>query len=287
MNNNRVKNIVAGHYRKMAASSKNYFAGFDAEAIHRFRVEYKKLRAFLRMLSFNSGKEPLKISGSLKKVYAAAGILRDLQIQQLLVANATKGSPKKPLAFFHLLQNEAAGLKSEITELLKEKPVAESKKKIIARLPYKLSQDTFTDFSAEKWNAAGGIMREGNFSDSNIHSIRKNLKDIFYTRKDCKNLLPVIPGTGPINQNNEAYFEALLEELGVFHDCCVGIALLKQQWLYNLKAYSQTLLEETKKDWIRKKLKMKQQLLIKLKELFLPHQLTGNNSKKTVPAAQC
>src|SRR6266436_3162758 len=69
------------------------------EDIHHFRVEIKKLRAFLRMLQ--TGRDaPIKIPGSLKKIYHYAGLIRELQLHQQTIK--TTGDKYGALLVRHL-----------------------------------------------------------------------------------------------------------------------------------------------------------------------------------------
>lgn len=54
MDAEQITKITNAHYRKLNKHLKKITEDFDAEAIHQFRVEYKKLRAFLRMISQES-----------------------------------------------------------------------------------------------------------------------------------------------------------------------------------------------------------------------------------------
>ena len=51
MNQEQIKHITNNHYRKLKKHIKTVAEDFDVEAIHQFRVAYKKLWAFLRMIS--------------------------------------------------------------------------------------------------------------------------------------------------------------------------------------------------------------------------------------------
>src|SRR5689334_22039732 len=54
---------------------------FEEEAIHELRLEYKKLRAFVRLVQMEAGaSRQLTIPPALKKIYHAAGAVRDLQL---------------------------------------------------------------------------------------------------------------------------------------------------------------------------------------------------------------
>jgi len=130
MNQEQIKHITNNHYRKLRKHSKHIIPGFDVETIHQFRVAYKKLRAFLRMISQEhdtAGK--IKISKKLKKDYNISGSIRDLQLQQQQILEATKQELKKPQAYLTLLQKEIDNLKPELSEIFFENPVTESKKK--------------------------------------------------------------------------------------------------------------------------------------------------------------
>jgi CHAD domain-containing protein len=103
-----------------------------------------------------------------------------------------------------------------------------------------------------------------NFSDDHIHSIRKNLKDIFYnahlyTASSGKNHLRKIWR----NKGSE-YFDKLLDELGCFQDKCTAISLIKPYWLIDFDEASQQFLYETKKLWIKEKRRLKRQLVVAL-----------------------
>jgi CHAD domain-containing protein len=124
MDQAQIKNITNSRYRKLKKHIERVAESFDAEAIHQFRVEYKKLRAFFRMLSQgeDAGGE-IKILKKLKKGYNVSGYIRDLQLQQLRIMEASKPEPKKPQAYLTLLQKEIDKLKPELVEIFSENPV--------------------------------------------------------------------------------------------------------------------------------------------------------------------
>src|SRR5665647_1643877 len=100
MNKEEIKHITDTHYKKIKKHIKQVTKDFDVEAIHQFRVEYKKLRAFLRMMSQQKGNAgEIKISKKLKKGYNISGVIRDLQLQQQRILEVTKDELKKPRAY--------------------------------------------------------------------------------------------------------------------------------------------------------------------------------------------
>ena len=83
MNQEQIKHITNNHYRKLKKQTKTVAEEFDMEAIHQFRVEYKKLRAFLRIISLqHETAGEIKFPKKLKRGYNIIGSVRDLQLQQ-------------------------------------------------------------------------------------------------------------------------------------------------------------------------------------------------------------
>ena len=266
MNKEQIKHITNIHYRKIKKHLKRIAEDFDAEAIHEFRVEYKKLRAILRMIAReNETAGELKISKKLKKAYTISGSMRDLQLQQQRILEATKQEPKKPQAYLNLLQKEIDNLKPEQAEICLEDPVAESKKKTNASIPDEFQVTGLHSFIQKKWMAINAIIVSGHFSDDNIHAIRKSLKDLFYNLKIYKGVEFNILSQRIWRGKDEKYFNQHLDELGKFQDKCMAIALLKSYWLNSLNTYNRELLERVKKVWIKDKVAMKQMLVKKLK----------------------
>ena len=266
MNKEQIKNITNNHYRKLKKHLKRVAEDFDVEAIHEFRLEYKKLRAVLRMIA--QEKETageLKISKKLKTAYTISGSMRDLQLQQRRILEATKQEPKKPRAYINLLQKEIDQLKPELSEILLENPVAESKKKTDTSIPDEFQLSGFKSFIQKNWMAINSIILSGHFSDDTIHAIRKSLKDLFYNLKIYKGVDYNILSQDVWRGKDEAYFNQLLDALGTFQDKCMAIALLKSYWLNSLNTYNRDLPERIKKIWIKDKVSMKQLLVKKLK----------------------
>ena len=175
MNRDQIKHITNDHYRKIKKHLKRVAGDFDVEAIHQFRVEYKKLRGFFRLLSHqHDAAGEIKISKKLKQVYNVSGSIRDLQLQQLRILEATKHESKKPQAYLNLLQKEINQLNQELSEILLENPAAESKKKTDASIPDEFHLSELQSFIQKKWMAINTIIVPGHFSDDGIHSIRKS-----------------------------------------------------------------------------------------------------------------
>ena len=275
MKQDQIKHITNNHYRKLKKYFTQIIHGFDAEAIHQFRVEYKKLRAFFRMLS--QGHETageIKISIKLRKGYNISGSIRDLQLQLQRIPKATKQDLKKSQVYLALLQREIDKLKPELSEVFSENPVDESKRKTDTFLPDEFQLSGFKVFIQNKWTTIKTIITSNHFSDDNIHVIRKSLKDLYYSMKIYEGTEHEVLTRSSWKGKDEQYFNQLLDELGSFQDKCTAIALLKSYWLNSLNTYNQELLGRIKKGWISDKVSMKQLLVKKLRADFFPEQAT-------------
>src|SRR5262245_19892691 len=76
MNAAPIKKIIRFRFHRLKKYLRQMKRRLSREAIHHFRVEVKKLRAFLRMISGDK----LKIPHALKNIYRQAGSVRELQL---------------------------------------------------------------------------------------------------------------------------------------------------------------------------------------------------------------
>lgn len=266
MNQKQIKYIANKHYRELKKHIKKVAADFDVEDIHQFRVAYKKLRAFLRMISNKDiESRKIKISKKLKKAYHIAGAIRNVQLQRQRIIEATEKELKKPVDYLTLLDKEIDRLKPQFAEIVSKRPVAEMKKKIESAIPGKFSALDLNLFIQKKWDAGYAIIETGHFDDNEIHAIRKNLKDLFYNLKIYDASEQQILSQGLWKGKNESYFYQLLDEMGAFQDTCTAIALLKDSRLHDLKKDDREQVERIKENWIENKRRMKKLLVKKLR----------------------
>ncbi|NOT50207.1 MAG: CHAD domain-containing protein [Chitinophagaceae bacterium] len=270
MNRKLLEKISNDHYDKMAGIVSGLLKGINQATIHRFRVEYKKLRAFFRMLSIaEPGVKRIRIQKELKNAYTIAGSIRDLQLQERRVLKATLRDSKKPRTYLNLVQEKIDKLQPELIEILSGNSIEKSRRKTGRLLPSKFLLSSFRQYVQEKWELIYAILASGNFSDSNIHIIRKNLKDLYYNVKQYTGLRQERLSVLVWKERDEAWFDKLLMELGSFQDRCNSVALLKAYWLIKSGNYNKTQLERIKKEWIKDKIARKQSLLQTIRNNFI------------------
>lgn len=83
MKHKEARDIIESRFKKINASFGAVVTDFATEDIHRFRVEIKKLRAFL-----HATKKGLTLPKQLKKFYSLASVIRNLQMQQQRIVKA-------------------------------------------------------------------------------------------------------------------------------------------------------------------------------------------------------
>ncbi len=267
MNREQINHISNRQHRRLQGQFKKAVEDFSVENIHQFRVAYKKLRSFLRMIAFvNKTTGEITISKKLKRAYYIAGLIRDLQLQRLRLQQATKGQPKKPAAYLNLLQKEINSNKPELSNIFIKNPVGENRKKTAAFFPHKFQPRDFKLYAQKKWAIIQSLLASGYISDDNMHSIRKCLKDLFYNLNLYKGGVHDKLLNSAIKVKDEQYFHELIEQLGNFQNSCTAISLFSAYPPNRVNKYNCELLERIKKKWMKDKAAAKRLLVEQLKK---------------------
>ena len=117
-----MEKIFEVFFKKLEKKFNKVIPNFELEAIHKFRVEYKKLKAFFRMVGNESKiKNKFRFSSKLKKAYQISGIIRDLQLQQIRISDETKADNEKPQQYVKILEKRIGKSKIELFEIYLKK----------------------------------------------------------------------------------------------------------------------------------------------------------------------
>ncbi|GAO44017.1 CHAD domain-containing protein [Flavihumibacter petaseus] len=232
------RSILHRYCKKLAAAGVDIPRQPDEETIHQFRVNIKKLHAFLRMLRDGSvNKPPLQLPKRLKKMYRQVGEIRDRQLclKRLKMIFLPSDDVKDTIS----------ALEKKIRDLLKEKSVWLHKQEFIALeqqlatilaesdvaspetlpTPFALEKDVY--FRLKKRNIEE-VLLAGNFKDDELHTIRKNLKDMLYLSKLYKDDLKT-PVPGEWSDDHVKFVERLTDVLGAFNDTRTASAILRHE----------------------------------------------------------
>ena len=274
MDKKEITVIIHRHCRRLAQLLNQVFDRGGLADIHDFRVQYKKFRAFLRLLDFKCKEgQTSRISKSLQQAYQLSGSIRDLQLQRQRITRVTRQQPGSAKAYLDLLKEEILALRPMLSSIIIRNPALDTEHHLAAVSWKKYKTKNIELFFAYKWNTLEQIINARNFSEENVHAIRKILKDIFYTEKDHgKGKLSSLP----FRLSKRIYMHSLkqlLHELGQFHDKCVALALLRTPSLSKLDQPTRVLMIAIKADWSKEKAKMKTALLQKIKWILAPTSL--------------
>ena len=269
MNQNEICHIKKRHFKKVDQYASMVSLNIQEDAIHQFRVEYKKFRTFLRLGSINLNVDKkVKMSKKLKGWYKVLGHLRDLQLLHHRVIDAVELQQVKPQGYINLIENDFIKFKYGLSIKSLHTAVKVNQKRINKVFPEKISKSNCLQFVTQKLLMVYDILLRGELNDYDFHSVRKYLKDIFYYLAIEKlSLSDMIPST-IFNSTDDSFLKLLLDELGKFQDLCTSIILLKSASLDSFNLEEQNVLIQLDQQWEKEK----EQLRKNLKSI-----LTGEN----------
>lgn len=266
MNKKQIRRVVKGYYHELKLYYQQLLPGYGVTSIHQFRVNYKKLRAFLRMtMSREAAPAQMPVTKQLKATYRLCGSIRDLQLHRRQLQNAYRGQQRPPGTYLLHLKQQIALLKKELRAGFAETIIAADVKKTMRSLPDSFSKKQFHRYVKQQQDAVRQLVNLGKFTDTNIHQIRKLLKDLYYNINATdaagiaakKEKLPA-----EISQNS---FNSLLDELGKFQDLATEIRLLNAFHLKGLPATEKKGLERLRDICVVQKNQLKRNLVGQLK----------------------
>lgn len=248
-----IKHLAA----KLQTSMKKMPPQFRPDDIHDFRVNYKKMRAALRLMEIKKGGQA-KMSKQLKSIYRKTGEVRDLQ---LLIQKLNTYCEEHALTLTQYLANIQEQLKQLILRLPAAMPrtagkiPAGIKAGVVKYIPF-VNRFCFLSYHIlivqyynEKRYLAG----------ARLHQVRKNLKDIYYNR-----LLLGIANAEPPE------LIVLMEQLGLYQDYCRALGLLCRYAYSDVPQQEQEVLDALKEVWLKERTGLKRALRQQLYRTSLP-----------------
>jgi CHAD domain-containing protein len=255
----------------------------DAKDIHTFRVEVKKLRAFLHLApSGVKGKLPRR----LHQFYRMVGGIRNLQLQEQRIRDAFLNQSGLPETYLNLLAIEAATairrarrfaahrlsitseerqLLTTLTHLAKDNPQGFARDN-----PQGFARDNSQGFAENTLTRLQTLSDNHHpIDDDDLHSLRKCLKDLLYNHsyieKEGACILSSI-----LSDGKEGVSE-LTDLLGQFQDLRSGLVLLQPNYIDQIiDAGEKKMLEEVREVWERDKAAIKDQVLSTILPILHP-----------------
>ena len=256
--------IIEKRFSALSANWSGLHAA-DSDAVHDWRVDYKKLRAVTRLAEHEHEKIDLPLS--LKDVYTIAGEIRDRQMQMERMLQWFANEQLFPPAYTQLLQQEISSYTDQLQPLTENDAILQiSQHKIKSLLPHGLSKKNIQTFIQYQLYEVRNILWLTYKKDDYLHSCRKHLKDVQYIveaigielieKMEIKGFLPM------------EKLQLAGQELGNFNDQCVTMVFLSSSYLNRLPGEEKIILASFKSKLQKEKTRTKNKL-ISLLELFL------------------
>ncbi|WP_336518426.1 CHAD domain-containing protein [Pollutibacter soli] len=272
MERSELHSIAGEHYGMMKEYARDSFNGFDHYSIHQFRVEYKKLRAFLRMISEdNNHYHLIQMSKDLKHTYKITGTIRDLQLLSTDVLQLLNGHKARTNSCLKAIRRKIQRQQRKLKDMLAGKPIKKSRKKTDRILPDTFSFQNYIRYIAGCQNSTKSILIRSDFNDEDLHALRKILKDLF----NNSGLFTNEKNEQTQNNGNDAVMtnpmlEKLLVELGIIQDQCTSLALLGKPFLHKWSKKNRKQAAEMKHVIVQRKKRVRQTVLEKLSSFNEP-----------------
>jgi CHAD domain-containing protein len=263
MKEKEIKEIVEERFKTIKKLSHKILKEFNADDIHDFRVEIKKLRAFLRLLDTEKEIDGPLIPTLLKTFYGYVGIIRNIQLyRHNLYKYITDYKIEKPEEYFKILDAEQSYWRKNAEALMADNNFDGAEKKLIKELPAKLEKSAVKKFAKNKLYELK--LQLNNLSgDAAIHNIRKILKDILYVYDYIKDHTEL-----PAAISKEEDLKLFTQQLGNFRDKCIQLEFLTPEYLDKIKNEDEkNILVKIKDQYLREKQIMMQELTYSFNEL--------------------
>jgi CHAD domain-containing protein len=259
--------VINKHGHRIKKYGSQLPGSFDAEAIHELRVEYKKLRAFVRLVQMDAdASRQLLIPAPLKDLYHAAGAVRDLQLFMPQVTLLTAKENSSLPSYVQQLEQRLFKSKEALVKAIEEVDIDKELHKTLKGLPKELEDAAIRKFIHYKV-ATVQLTLLALAKDKELHSIRKQLKDIIYNIRiydsDWGISFPVTAWRSEKRLNDTA------TALGDFNDHCIALSFLRGETVEELPEEEKRTIEKWAAERLQEKETIKQQVMERVHHLQL------------------
>ncbi|WP_207493395.1 CHAD domain-containing protein [Aridibaculum aurantiacum] len=200
---------------------------FDTGAIHDFRIEVKKLRAFLGLIGYHyqSVITPT-LTKKIKNFYGYVGIIRNLQLQQQLVIDyCTMNSNSVPEEYLAKLKREEIYWKKQALDCMSnDTNFNEDEEMMVGNLPYQANEQAIKRYVADKLYELETLLA-ATYKEIKIHQVRKLLKNLLFNW----HFFPVNALPAALDKKEIIY---VVQTLACFRDKCIAINHLQEEIQY-------------------------------------------------------
>jgi len=215
--------------KKLSKHYNNLLEDFDLEEIHLFRVEMKKLRAFIRLNNLILTLNHQKIPKDIRSFYNISSNIRNLQLHHKRIISLCEDLMlNKPWQYLEQLANEEKQMRIKAKQLATCLSFNDFEKKIRKQTADKINKTVYRIFVAKNKIRLTELITLPFFYDEALHEIRKILKDLSYNWSFIE---PVATIDLPSEWADPIAVENITEQLGNFHDLCIALYFLTPQFI--------------------------------------------------------
>jgi len=243
---------------------------FDKEDIHELRVNYKKLRAFVRLLQEDpdAGKH-LAVPDDIKEVYQAGAKVRDRQLFLDFLHKSIKDPTTLMPQFASGINRELFKTKEKLVLAIEETSFKDGEAKLKKSLPSFLHDEAIHRFVHRKVAAVQLILLSLE-NDEDLHGIRKHLKDLLYVIRIFEQEWGI---SFPIHAwKSEKALSDITTALGDYNDLSITVGFLDDSTINELPEEEKSVLLGLKEKSCTQKSVLQGQLLNKVRGLRLVSQ---------------
>ena len=177
MNKDKIREFVIEKNEKLSGLASEISPLFDPKTIHDFRIAFKYLRSFFRLLRTHYPDSGLKFPARLKDLFSIAGTIRELQLE---LEYAQSQYPEIEL-YINDLRHSIEG-NQKIWNRTFSNRVFEHFTRHLKRYRYEdIPEAILNNFLNSKIVAIDHYVAGSDTTNEQIHDVRKEAKDILYT----------------------------------------------------------------------------------------------------------
>ncbi|RTL58812.1 MAG: CHAD domain-containing protein [Sphingobacteriales bacterium] len=255
--------ILSLHCKKINKTIVQIRSSSDEELIHDFRVQFKKIRAIIRLTG------NLKTPSPLKNLYAAAGKVRELQ---LLKNQLQKIQPVDGLSQFYNFINQQIYSSLECLKNIAVNDYKKDLEMLVANADDYLTVRQVKKFTHKKTEDLKKIFQLPRKTDKSIHDARKIIKDLVYS-------FHTLEETGVdgfyLSPAEKEFLLTISTELGIFQDWCTIISHLSLTKLRSIPTDEKLILKKIREGFLKAKQEARSIILPQLNEKRFSFVKTG------------
>ena len=224
MEQNQVIEKYRSLFKKLSTYYHKVIRDFDMDDIHDFRVEIKKLKAFIRLMNIATPNEQHKLPGSLKSFYNVIGNLRSLKLhQQRIKSLCEQLAVEEPANYLKELSKQKKYWRKTALQIAEDLSLKDFENKLVDNTSENIKEEVINNFVVKYKNKLEYLISLRFYVDQTLHDIRKALKDIMYNWSYVQSAAGILlPG----EWHELKSIESAASKLGDFYDLCVSIQLL-------------------------------------------------------------